>query len=686
MVEMVSNVRLHPDIGEVTHLKRNEGVRCSKRVLDGMCLQMATTSACSSTSSILNNNNKSASKYYPQENEKVSCNHDPCSSNYSSYDHHPVISIIGPLYAPDDFDVLEPLGEGFFSKVYKVKHVMTGEIFVLKKNKPTGGSRRASHADAAREAAMMRKLKHENILELRGICISRDETGKWDANLLVSYCQGGSLSSLILDKQVQLTWAKRVKYAKDIACAMEYIHGQQIIHRDLTSSNVLICNDNRAVVADFGLSCPFPEQGEKLAQVGTTYFMSPECLKEEFYDEKSDVFSFGIILCQMIARVDADPDGGLPRTSKFGFDYMLFTPLCPLDTPIELLKLAFNSCVMDPTARPRFVDANHKLSEIMTLLPQIVANSKNVDGLLRDGKESRLGRSRSDAALKRPKSLASTTRKLSTNWNTMTVRPVIEGEVIEETSTMANRMEELARHVARDEPEFRHINPFVGHERFRNERKILPPTRIFETPRRRSETKPDGCSSKIKNDNDSISNTSTINTPRRRCLSMPCSINDTFENGHYTSFSYDGTFNSGGVEDDDSEYIDANSSPASGIPMAYRDFDRKFLKQMIRFPSRRHTMHPDIVQNSTNSSFELSNCQCPSPTVSKSSVRRFVGGKDSQVQEYVKRPSTFPNRQVSIISEESIEKQNSIVTFNEKTPKRKGRRVCTRSSQECSIL
>ena len=98
------------------------------------------------------------------------------------------------------------------------------------------------------------------------------------------------------------------------------------------------------MVADFGLAAQIPKNHEdKLPQVGSPYWMSPECLQGHFYDQTSDIFSFGIILCEMIGRVEADPDF-LPRTKNFGVDYLAFSELVSPDCPLDFLKVSY-SCV-----------------------------------------------------------------------------------------------------------------------------------------------------------------------------------------------------------------------------------------------------------------------------------------------------------------------------------------------------
>lgn len=147
-------------------------------------------------------------------------------------------------------------------------------------------------------------------------------------------------------------WLDRSALAVDITEGLSYLHNRGIFHRDLTSKNILIRSQinqheeavvPRAVVADFGLAAQIPAPSEKLPQVGSPYWMSPECLKGLFYNHFSDIFSFGIILCEIIARVEADPDF-LPRTENFGVDYRAFSDLVSHECPTKFLQVAF-SCV-----------------------------------------------------------------------------------------------------------------------------------------------------------------------------------------------------------------------------------------------------------------------------------------------------------------------------------------------------
>jgi serine/threonine protein kinase len=267
----------------------------------------------------------------------------------------------------EDFEILESIGAGFFAEVFKVRHVPTDQIMVLKMNKNATNSLKS-----LREVELLKMLHHPHTLQYVGACVSGGQL-----HPLTEYVNGGSLEQLLQDGKVDLSWSVRVKLAKEIAFGMQYLHSHGFLHRDLNSRNCLLREKNgkyTSVVADFGLATNlerrlFPKNKKSaprklMSCVGTAYWMAPEVLNHKPYDEKADIFSYGIVLCEIISRKSADPDD-IPRLRDFQLDEQGFSDMIKDDgCPSGFLELTFKCCKLLPIERPSFQEVIKQFEEI----------------------------------------------------------------------------------------------------------------------------------------------------------------------------------------------------------------------------------------------------------------------------------------------------------------------------------
>ncbi|XP_054717918.1 LIM domain kinase 1-like [Uloborus diversus] len=295
---------------------------------------------------------------------------DSASYNKNSYDLSRTKSFrVEPknhrIFRASDLVQGKLLGKGFFGQVFQVTHRETGEVMVMKELHRVDEE---AQKNFLKEVAVLRSLCHENVLHFIGV-LYKDKR----LHLVTEYISGGTLREIIHDLSLSLPWEQRVSFARDIASGMAYLHSMNIIHRDLNSNNCLIKEDKTAVVADFGLARIISDHGvhhssrrygkrttpkkferkKRYTVVGNPYWMAPEMMKGKKYDEKVDIFSFGIVLCEIIGRVLADPDY-LPRSHDFGLNTVVFKEKFCATCPETFYNIAFLCCDLDPEKRPPF--------------------------------------------------------------------------------------------------------------------------------------------------------------------------------------------------------------------------------------------------------------------------------------------------------------------------------------------
>lgn len=207
----------------------------------------------------------------------------------------PVWTIIGKattaeLKQQDDWEIpfenitdLQWLGSGAQGAVFLGK--LNGEEVAVKKVRDVNET----------DIKNLRRLNHPNVITFKGVC-----TQAPCYCIIMEYCPYGQLYEVLRDGK-EIPPALILDWAKQIASGMHYLHSHKIIHRDLKSPNVLVAKNDVVKISDFGTSRTWNEKSTKMSFAGTVAWMAPEVIRNEPCSEKVDIWSFGVVVWELLS-------------------------------------------------------------------------------------------------------------------------------------------------------------------------------------------------------------------------------------------------------------------------------------------------------------------------------------------------------------------------------------------------
>jgi hypothetical protein len=255
----------------------------------------------------------------------------------------------------NEIEIQNKIGGGSSAAVFRAK-LYGAEVAI--KNWDIG-KKDPPPKDFKSELDILSTLKHNNLLLFLGAC---DETGT--AFLVTEFAKYGSLDRFLENSQKEnriIPMGEKIRLGMDVARGMQFLHEHHIIHRDLKSMNLLVDGNLNVKVADFGESRNVAHTNLTVA-TGTYDWMAPEVVSSSHYSAQADVFSFGIILWELLTNLS-------PQRSLSEVEEGKVPPIDPnLQTLypeyIDLLRMC---CRKNPHKRPSFATILHKLKQCRVL-------------------------------------------------------------------------------------------------------------------------------------------------------------------------------------------------------------------------------------------------------------------------------------------------------------------------------
>ncbi|URE15346.1 Kinase family [Musa troglodytarum] len=200
----------------------------------------------------------------------------------------------------------------------------------------------------AQEVFIMRKVRHKNVVQFIGAC-----TKPPSLCIVTEFMSGGSVYDFLHKQKGVFKLPALLRVAIDVSKGMNYLHQNNIIHRDLKAANLLMDENEVVKVADFGVARVKVESGVMTAETGTYRWMAPEVIEHKPYDHKADVFSFAIVMWELLTA-KLPYEYLTPLQAAVGVVQKGLRPTIPKNAHPKLAELLEKCWQQDPAVRPDF--------------------------------------------------------------------------------------------------------------------------------------------------------------------------------------------------------------------------------------------------------------------------------------------------------------------------------------------
>uniref|UniRef100_A0AAF5PNR0 Tyrosine-protein kinase n=1 Tax=Wuchereria bancrofti TaxID=6293 RepID=A0AAF5PNR0_WUCBA len=253
------------------------------------------------------------------------------------------------------------LGEGAFGEVWEGTlnlGVFRGYIPVAIKTLHSGNISADERIKFLREANLMLKLSHPNIIKFYGVATLKDPI-----MIVMEFASGGSLLTRVQNTKRPPTDADKIRYCAGAASGLAYLETMQIIHRDIAARNCLLSADDEVKLSDFGLSLLGIKYRERSMKNVPIRWLSPETLKHGRFSSKTDVWSFGITIWEIYSS-GQEPYAEIQDNKELrrGVIEQRVKICSPHGMPPMMQQIMFSCLTYDPKNRPTFQELNAKLS------------------------------------------------------------------------------------------------------------------------------------------------------------------------------------------------------------------------------------------------------------------------------------------------------------------------------------